>query len=166
MPTILLESEINSDVKTCFDLARNIDILKESLKRTNEIPVAGKTSGLIAKGEWISWEANHFGVVQHLTTKIVAFDSPNYFVNEMVLGVFKSYRHEHIFEEKGDITIMTDRFIFECPYGILGKLVDWLFMKRYITKLLKSRVKILKFIAESENATDYTSPYLSPMREV
>ncbi|MDO6758822.1 SRPBCC family protein [Tamlana sp. 2_MG-2023] len=161
MATILLESEINSDIKTCFDLSRNITILKESLKRTNETPIAGKTSGLIEKGEWISWEANHFGVAQHLTTKIVAFDRPNYFVNEMVLGVFKSYRHEHIFEEINGITLMTHRFIFESPYGILGKLVDWLFLKRYITKLLKSRIKTLKFIAESESADDYTSPYLA-----
>ncbi|MBU2952070.1 SRPBCC family protein [Tamlana agarivorans] len=165
MPTIQLTSEINSDIHTCFDLARNIDIVKESLKHTKEIPIAGKTSGLIEHGEWVSWEANHLGFAQHLTTKIVAFDKPNYFVNEMVLGVFKSYRHEHIFEEKGDKTIMTDNFSFELPYGIFGELVNRLFLKSYISSLLKSRVKILKFIADSENAADFSSSLLCPNKK-
>ncbi|WP_067150722.1 SRPBCC family protein [Pseudotamlana agarivorans] len=155
MPTIVLESEIHSDIKTCFDLARSIDMLKESLKQTKEIPIAGKTTGLISEGEWVSWEANHLGVVQHLTSKIVAFESPYYFVDEMVLGAFKSYRHEHRFKEKNGITIMTNTFHFESPLGILGKIINKLFLKRYITNLLKKRNKMLKFVAESENTLDF-----------
>lgn len=155
MPTIVLHSEIHSDVKTCFDLARSIDVLKESLKQTKEMPIAGKTTGLIAKGEWVSWEANHLGVVQHLTSKIVEFESPHYFVDEMVLGAFKSYRHEHYFKEEDGITIMTNRFHFESPFGVLGKFINWLFLKRYITNLLKVRNNMLKFVAESSNTEDF-----------
>ncbi|MEC3907413.1 SRPBCC family protein [Tamlana sp. 2201CG12-4] len=148
MPQIEVETEIYSDIHTCFDLARDIDVHKESLKHTGEIPIAGRTSGLIKLGEWVSWEALHFGIVQHLTSKITEFDRPNYFVDEMIFGAFKSYRNEHIFKQENGKTIMINKFDFESPYGIIGKLVNWLFLKKYMTKLLKIRNKMLKSTAE------------------
>lgn len=149
MPLIELETEIKSDIKTCFDLARSIDFHQESLKDTKEKAIAGKISGLIEKGEWVSWEASHLGFVQHLTSKITEFDAPNYFVDEMVFGAFKSFRHEHIFNEFEAKTLMVDKFYFESPLGILGKLANVLFLKRYMKKLLKTRNKFLKEKAET-----------------
>jgi ligand-binding SRPBCC domain-containing protein len=150
MPLIEIKTLIKSDIKTCFDLARNIDFHQESLKTTKEKAIAGKTSGLIGLGEWVSWEAEHFGFVQHLTSKITAFESPNYFVDEMVFGAFKSFRHEHHFQEevKG-LTVMIDKFYFESPYGFFGKLANVLFLKKYLTNLLKKRNNYLKQKAES-----------------
>ncbi|WP_034040186.1 SRPBCC family protein [Wocania ichthyoenteri] len=149
MPLIEIETEIKADIKTCFDLARNIDFHQESLKYSNEKAIAGKTSGLIGLGEWVSWEAKHLGFVQHLTSKITEFDAPNFFVDEMVFGAFKSFRHEHIFCESKNETIMIDKFNFEAPYGILGQFINWLFLKRYMRKLLKTRSQFLKQTAES-----------------
>lgn len=151
MPLIEIQTEINSDLQTCFDLSRSIDFHKESLKHTDEIPIAGKTTGLIEKGEWVSWEAKHFGFVQHLTSKITEFDAPHYFVDEMVYGAFKSFKHEHIFHEIKDKTLMIDRFYFESPYGVVGKMANTLFLKRYMTKLLKKRNHFIKIQAEKLN---------------
>lgn len=149
MPTIEIKTEIHSDKKKCFDLARNIELHQESLKFSGEKAIAGKTKGLIEHGEWVSWEAKHLGFVQHLTSKITEFEAPNYFVDEMVLGAFKSFRHEHHFEETNAGTQMTDVFYFESPLGILGKIANTLFLKRYMTNLLKTRNKFLKEKAEA-----------------
>ena len=148
MPLIEIETIIKSDIKTCFDLARNIDVHQASLNYSGEKAIAGKMSGLIGLGEWVSWEAKHLGFVQHLTSKITEFDAPNYFVDEMVLGVFKSFRHEHYFQERGNKTLMIDKFFFESPLGVLGQLVNWLFLKRYMSNLLKTRNIFLKERAE------------------
>lgn len=67
----------------------------------------------------------------------------------MVSGAFKSFRHEHIFKENNGKTVMIDKFYFESPYGILGQLANRLFLKKYITQLLKTRNKFLKEIAEN-----------------
>ena len=144
MPLIKIETIIKADIKACFDIARNIDVHQESLKHSGEIAIAGKISGLKGLGEWVSWEAKHFGIVQHITSKITEFDSPNYFVDEMVYGAFKSIRHEYIFRESENKTIMTEMFYFESPYGVLGRLVNNLFLKRYVTKLLKDRNQFLR----------------------
>ena len=149
MPYIKVETIIDADIKTCFDLARNIEIHQESLKHSGEIAVAGRTSGLIELSETVTWEAKHFGFVQHLTSKITEFKNPDYFVDEMVSGAFKSFRHEHHFKKRGNKTIMADIFYFESPYGILGKLANWLFLERYMANLLRIRNAFLKEKAES-----------------
>lgn len=149
MPSIEIKTLIKVDLKTCFDLARNIDFHKESMAESKERAVAGKTSGLIELDEWVTWEAKHFGIIQHLTSKITAFESPTYFVDEMVSGAFKSFKHEHIFKVQNGQTLMIDKFHFQSPFGVLGKLVNVLFLKQYMRNLLQTRNQLLKHQAET-----------------
>lgn len=149
MPVIRLETFINADRAVVFDLARNIDLHQVSTAHTNERAVAGKTSGLIELNESVTWEARHFGVEQRLTSKITAMKQPDYFVDEMVSGAFKSFRHEHIFESQVDGTLMVDVFSYVAPLGILGRLADVLFLKKYMTNLLKTRNEVIKRHAEN-----------------
>lgn len=148
MPLIILKTEIKADLNTCFDLSRNIDFHQQSLTHSKERAIAGKTTGLIELGESVTWEAIHFGIKQRLTSKITEYDRPHYFVDEMVSGAFKSFKHEHVFETQGKHTLMTDKFNFESPYGIFGKLANLLFLKRYMTSLLVKRNGFLKQEAE------------------
>lgn len=157
MPLIELQTKINADLKTCFDLARCIDLHKESLKHTGQIAIAGKITGLIGLGEWVTWEAKHFGFVRHLTSKVTALDCPNYFSDKMVFGVFKSYKHERFFREENKKTIMIDKVYFESPYGVVGKLANWLFLKNYMIKLLVLRNTLLKERSEIAYLKSYIS---------
>ncbi len=149
MPIIKIETVIEANIKVCFDLARNIDFHQDSLKHSKEKAIAGRTSGLIELGESVTWEAFHFGIKQKLTSRITEMDSPNYFVDEMVSGAFKSFRHEHHFYKSDNRTIMIDNFFFESPYGFVGQFIDWLFLKRYMLNLLKTRNIHLKARAET-----------------
>ncbi|WP_296386065.1 SRPBCC family protein [Winogradskyella sp.] len=148
MPIIEIKTIIKTDLKTCFDLARNVDFHKVSMAHSNEKAIAGKTSGLIELDESVTWEATHFGIKQKLTSKITEFKSPTYFVDEMVSGAFKSFKHEHIFQKVNDSTLMIDKFHFQSPFGILGKLANFLFLKRYMKNLLETRNGYLKIKAE------------------
>lgn len=157
MPQLTIKTQINANIQTCFDLSRNIDFHKASMEQSNEKAIAGKTSGLIGLGEWVTWEARHFGVKQQLTSKITEFESPHRFVDEQVKGAFKRFRHEHVFisdtsttlstSEKGK-TLMIDTFDFQSPLGIFGKIANFLFLKRYMTNLLTTRNAFLKQKAE------------------
>lgn len=149
MPTIELQLEINAKKDIVFDLARSIDLHKLSTQQTNEEAIAGKTTGLIEINESVTWRAKHFGVYQELTSKITQFDRPNYFVDEMTKGIFAEFKHEHFFIESDGRTIMKDRFNYKSPFGILGKLADRLFLKKYMTNLLTKRNLIIKEFAET-----------------
>jgi ligand-binding SRPBCC domain-containing protein len=149
MPTILLTTTINAPADICFDLSRSIDLHKISTAHTNEEAIAGTTSGLINLGESVTWRAKHFGVYQTLTSKITAMQRPTYFVDEMVQGAFKSFWHEHRFQEADGITTMTDTFTYTSPLGPLGKLADVLFLEKYMTQLLAKRNAVVKEFAEN-----------------
>jgi ligand-binding SRPBCC domain-containing protein len=152
MPTIHISTNIHAPIHIVFDLARSIDLHQISTEQTQEKAIAGKTSGLIELHESVTWRAKHFGISQTLTTKITAFDKPNYFVDEMVQGAFKSFIHTHKFEEVPEGTIMTDVFDYQSPLGILGKLADILFLKNYMTRFLMKRNEVIKVFAENQNA--------------
>ncbi len=149
MPRIELKTIIDVDKNIVFDLSRSIDLHKISTKHTNEEAIAGKTSGLIGLNEWVTWRAKHLGFYQELTSKITEFDSPNYFADQMVKGAFKSFKHEHYFTQTDGGTKMTDVFNYTSPYGLLGSLVDKIFLKNYMKKLLLKRNTIVKEFAET-----------------
>lgn len=150
MPRIILKTIINAPVDRCFDLSRSVDLHKISTEHTNEEAIDGVTSGLISLNESVTWRAKHFGIYQTLTTKITEFDNPKFFIDEMVKGAFKGFRHEHQFESiENGTTLMTDIFDYQSPFGILGKLVDILVLERYMTKLLIKRNDTIKKFAES-----------------
>ncbi len=150
MPRIELQTQIKADKEVVFDLSRSIDLHKISTQKTNEQAIAGKTNGLIEMNESVTWRAKHFGIYQNLTSKITEFDRPHYFVDEMVQGAFSRFKHEHYFTELNDGTLMTDIFDYTSPFGMLGKLADKLFLKKYMTDLLTERNQIIKEFAESD----------------
>lgn len=150
MPTINLTTEINAPIEICFDLSRSIDLHKHSMEHTKEEAIAGRTSGLIEDGEFVTWQAKHFGITQYLTSKISNFRRPYIFRDEQTKGIFDFFRHDHIFEFKEGKTIMTDVFEYRAPFGFLGSIADSLFLEKYMTNLLLQRNKVIKEVAESE----------------
>jgi ligand-binding SRPBCC domain-containing protein len=134
----------------CFDVARDIDIHTQSTSHTDERAIAGVTSGLIGLNETVTWEAIHFGMKQKLTVRITEYDFPNRFVDEMEKGAFKRFYHVHEFVEKANGTLMIDTFDYTSPFGVIGKMVDQMFLERYMKEFLITRNRYIKTIAEEK----------------
>ncbi|WP_323755801.1 SRPBCC family protein [Roseivirga sp.] len=150
MPIITIKTIINAPIQRCFDLSRSTDLHQISTIETKERAIAGKITGLIGLNETVTWRAKHFGITQNLTSKITAFDSPHFFVDEMVSGAFKSFKHEHHFEEIDGQTQMIDCFDYTSPLGIIGRFFDSIVLEKYMFKLLEKRNQVIKEFAESE----------------
>lgn len=150
MPVIHLKTIIKAPIKRVFDLSRSIDLHKISTAKTNEIAIAGKTSGLIGMNEFVTWSAKHFGFTQNLTSIITEYHRPNSFTDEMQKGAFKSFKHQHIFTESEGTTVLTDVFEYKSPLGLLGNLADILFLEKYMENLLFERNQVIKDFAETE----------------
>lgn len=149
MPAIHLTTFINAPVQRVFDLSRSINLHKKSLERTGEIAVAGTTSGLINLNETVTWQAKHLGKKRLLKIKIIALDSPASFTDEMMEGDLRSMKHEHHFKQVENGTIMIDLFYFETHYGMIGKILNRVYLTRYLRRLLEQRNHFIKEYAES-----------------
>ncbi|MGZ4035350.1 MAG: SRPBCC family protein [Bacteroidia bacterium] len=155
MPVITITTIINAPKQRCFDLARSIDFHEHTSSVTKEKAIAGITKGLINKGETVTWRARHFGIFQKLTSEITKMEIPDLFEDCMVKGAFKKIQHLHTFEEKDGQTIMTDRFEFESPFGLIGKLFNKIILTNYMKGFLLRRNKEIKRAAECEDWKKY-----------
>ena len=150
MPTIRLETYIEAPAERCFDLSLNVDAHSHSVSHTHERPIAGVTTGVMKLGDTVTWEAVHFGIKQHLTSKITVYERPHRFVDEMVRGAFREMKHVHEFVPQSSGTLMIDIFTFSAPLGLLGRLAEILVLNHYMKNLLLSRNSYLKSVAEAE----------------
>jgi ligand-binding SRPBCC domain-containing protein len=149
MPIIEIETHENAPIERCFDLSRSIDFHIVSTEHTSERATAGVTTGLIGAGDTVTFQAGHLGLKWKLTSRIVEFEKPNKFTDEMLKGPFKKLRHEHIFREHEGGTLMIDRMDMESPAGIAGKIFDRLVLDNYMRKFLKQRCDAVKECLES-----------------
>jgi|SRR5215831_1344759 len=149
MPLIHLTTFIEAPVERVFDLSRNIQLHKESMKDHKEEAVAGTRFGLIGKNETVTWKAKHFFKTRILRVGVTEMQRPLHFVDEQFDGSFKEMKHEHHFKVCENGTIMIDLFHFESPYGTIGKLINNFYLTRYVKNLLQQRNSVIKEYAES-----------------
>jgi ligand-binding SRPBCC domain-containing protein len=72
-------------------------------------------------------------------------------------GTFKSFEHDHRFQEQDGETVMRDEIRFSAPFGVLGAMVEKLVLRNYLTRFLLERNKFIKQVAESETWREYLS---------
>jgi ligand-binding SRPBCC domain-containing protein len=150
MPTIHLTTFVAAPADRVFDLARSIDLHKESMSKHKEEAVAGTRFGLIEKDETVTWKAKHLFKTRLLRTRITQMKRPEMFTDEMVEGDFKVMKHLHHFKPCENGTIMIDIMEFESPYGTVGKTFNTVYLTRYMRRLLEERNKTIKTFAEGE----------------
>jgi ligand-binding SRPBCC domain-containing protein len=150
-----ITTQINAPMQRVFDLSRSVDLHAASTAQTGERAVAGVTSGLMSLGQEVTWRARHFNIWQCLTSRITAFDPPTHFRDSLVRGPFRRFDHDHFFSQLGEITIMRDVFDFQSPFGILGRIADYLVLTRYLRHFLTTRNATIKEAAETDDWQRY-----------
>ena len=148
MPEIVLETEINAAPEVCFDLVRDANLHCETASETGEKIVGGTANGQIELGQTVTFDAVHFGIRQRLTAKVIEFDKPHRFVDEMTNGAFRSFKHIHEFIPTLNGTLLKDTLIWISPLGFFGKIADKLFLENYMKNIVRRRTEQLKKIAE------------------
>jgi len=149
MPIIKCETYIAAPIHVCFDLARTVEIHAGKSLLTTQKAIDGITAGLMEYLDWVTWETNHLGIRQTLTSQIIKLEKPNAFTDVMVQGIFHSFTHIHEFSEQSEGTIMNDTFSYTAPFGILGKIADRLLLENYMSNFISIQADKVKKAAES-----------------
>jgi ligand-binding SRPBCC domain-containing protein len=154
---IQLETRIAAPAQRCFLLSLSIDLHVDSTASTRERAIAGVTTGLIGEGESVSWRGRHFGLMLSQTSAITRYEPPNFFQDVMTAGLFKSFQHDHRFQQQNGETVMNDELRFTAPLGIFGLAAERLVLRNYLTRFLRERNEFVKQVAESESWREYLS---------
>jgi ligand-binding SRPBCC domain-containing protein len=143
-----LVTVIRAPCALVFDLSRDVDVHAASMSSSGERAIAGVTAGQMRLGDRVTWRARHFGVSWNLTSEITTYDRPHLFIDEQITGPFAHWHHAHHFNTTDHHTTMRDVIDFAAPFGLLGRLADWLLLTRYMRRLIRIRNEHLVAVAE------------------
>ena len=94
-------------------------------------------------GTLIEYELTLHGLRMRWKTLIEEFVEGEYFVDVQLKGPYKVWRHRHGFEDADGGTRMTDRVDYELPFGPLGQLARWLFVRRQVEGIFDYRNEVI-----------------------
>jgi hypothetical protein len=149
---------MQAPIKRVFDLSRSVEVHLLANIHCKEQALATGTinTGLVAKGERVTWRAKHFGIWHNLTSEITAFDPPTYLQVTMVRGIFRSMRADHRLRAlPSGLTELKDVFYIAAPLPLLGRVAEFLFLRRYMIALNRERNAVIKQLAESDEWRTY-----------
>lgn len=135
--TFTLVTEAPAPAAALFDLSLDIDAHVASMSQSSERAVGGVVAGRIGLDETVTWRARHFGVWWTMTSKITELDRPARFVDRQVRGPFKSFVHEHRFEDTASGCRVTDTITVASP--VFGVLAERLVLVPYLRALIAKR---------------------------
>jgi ligand-binding SRPBCC domain-containing protein len=141
VPHIHLVTDLDAPPARAFDASLDLDLeLRAGAPYGTRIKGSGRSGGIIALGESVTWHARHFGLPWSHTSRITEHERPWRFVDEMQRGAFAQFRHEHTFEAlPGGRTRMTDDLHYRPPLGALGRLAGRLLVDERLRRLLAER---------------------------
>ena len=90
----------------------------------------------------------------HWRTLISTYEPPGLFIDEQLKGPYTIWHHSHSFREKDGGTLMIDKVTYVLPFGIIGRLMHRLVVKRQLKHIFDYRAAVIKKIFEGNGGSD------------
>jgi len=94
-----------------------------------------------------------FGIKLTWLTEITHVKDLEYFVDEQRIGPYKMWHHQHKIEPISGGVLMTDIVTYQPPFGVMGAVVNALFIKRQLESIFDYRT-----IAQERRFGKYANP--------
>lgn len=153
MAEFRLETVIGAPPAEVFAASLDPGLHVRSMARYGETMVEAPAGGVFTEGSTATWRARHFGIRFRLRSVVFDIDPPRGFSDRQIAGPFAAFRHAHRFEEHPSGTLMHDTVTFRSPFGPLGRLVDRMFLRAYMRRLIAQRNEILAAELEGRGRT-------------
>jgi len=104
-------------------------------------------TGQVYPGQIITYIVSPvLGIPLEWMTEITHVEYLNYFVDEQRVGPYHIWHHEHHFQIIPGGVKMTDIVHYRLPFGLLGRLAHWLFVKKQLDNLFIYRHRAVEKI--------------------
>ncbi len=84
-------------------------------------------------------------------TEITHVKKNTLFVDEQRVGPYKIWHHEHLFIEEKNGVLMIDIISYKLPFGLLGRIINYLFIKNKILNIFNYRFNKMNEIFNDSN---------------
>lgn len=146
---------IKAPIERCFLLATNIELMQRTIGLKVSKRASSRTTGLAAPGDRVVWHGWWYGLPQTHESVLTGYDSPTLVRKTVESRSFKRFEHELRFTEIDGHVLLTGSVRFSLPLGALGRYVARHTFLPRLMELLRQRLQLLRFVAESEHWPRY-----------
>ncbi len=138
--------QLNCDIKTAWAFFSSPYNLKEiTPKDMGFIVLSDLQDKTMHQGMEINYKITpFFGIPMKWKTKITQIDPYKSFTDFQEKGPYKLWNHHHEFVENENGVLMKDHLTYEMPYGILGKIVHSLMVRKKVKEIFDYRFQVLE----------------------
>ena len=135
---------VKTDLATCWDFFSSPNNLNKITPKEMGFDVLTEGVENMYEGLMIEYKVRPLlNIPLRWITEITHVKYQEYFVDEQRKGPYKIWHHEHHFKEVQGGVEMTDIVSYELPFGILGKMVHPLVVKKKLDQIFAYRFKIV-----------------------
>lgn len=151
MARFVVERVIAAPPDRVYAASLDHELHVRSMARFGETMMEAPAGGIFVEGSTVTWRARHFGIPFRLRSVVFGLDPPRRFCDRQIAGPFASFVHQHEFDAHPDGTLMRDTVALRSPFGPLGLVVDLLFMRKYMRRLIDERNDVVAVAAEARS---------------
>jgi ligand-binding SRPBCC domain-containing protein len=97
----------------------------------------------LRRGSLLRYSLRLFRIPIRWTTEITAWDPPHGFTDTQLRGPYRLWLHEHLLEDVGTGTRVTDRVRYRVPLGPAGRAANRLLVRGWLDEIFDYRARRL-----------------------
>jgi ligand-binding SRPBCC domain-containing protein len=133
---------IPADLNTVWDFfssPKNLHAITPAEMNFEILQISGQK---MYTGQLISYKVSPFPYVRvRWISEIVNVENKKHFTDDQKVGPFALWRHQHFFSTLDKGVLMVDEISYAIPFGMLGRIVNSMFVEKQLNYIFKYRSK-------------------------
>ena len=135
---------VNASLDEVWDFFSSPHNLQKITPASMGFVIKAGAEGKMYPGQIIAYTVKPIaGIPMNWVTEITHVSDKKFFVDEQRFGPYKMWHHEHHFKQVEGGVEMEDIVSYLLPFGFLGKIAHWLFVKRQLQTIFDHRTQVV-----------------------
>jgi hypothetical protein len=147
---------INKPIEDVFKFFSNPDNLSVITPPKLGFKILTPTPINMSTGCLIDYKIYLMGIPIHWRTLITDFEPPHMFVDQQIKGPYTMWHHTHTFQKVDGGVEIKDRVVYSIPFSILGRLLNFLWIRKDLENIFNYRKKVIDELFENDDYKSYT----------
>lgn len=150
--TLFRQTLIPANINDVFAFFGKPENLNRITPPELEFSILSPLAPALYKGTLIDYKIKLNGIPMKWKTEITHWNPPYSFQDTQLKGPYLLWKHLHVFADKGDSTLMTDKVYYRIPGFVFEPAVYRLFVRKRLKKIFDYREQmILELFTKNQN---------------
>jgi len=144
--TLTFKHMIDRDLKEVFNFFKNPENLSAITPAKLKFTILTPLPIEMKEGQLIDYTITLFGKRVYWRTMITSYNQNESFIDQQLKGPYSMWYHKHTFKEIDDSVEMIDTVSYIVPFGILGRIINYFYLRQELKYIFKYRRKVISTI--------------------